>query len=164
MSDDAAATANVQFPTPKGAWLEATASALAMGSCRLAIDVKQILVSAAVVQRDGAFLVTRRLRGTHLEGFWEFPGGKCEPGETFEDCLIREIREELGCDTEVGGKLLSVVHDYSDRSVHLHFFQCDLVGLPQALLGQEIKWVPREQLRTLNFPPADDELIRLLLL
>ena len=125
-------------------------------------DVNQIVVTAAVVERDGAYLVTRRLRGTHLEGFWEFPGGKCESGETVEDCLIREIREELGCAMTVGARLLSVAHDYTDRRVQLHFFQCDLLGDPQALLGQEIKWVPRAQLRSLNFPPADDELIRLL--
>jgi mutator protein MutT len=126
----------------------------------LGLDV--IAVSAAVVERDDAFLVTRRLRGTHLEGFWEFPGGKCEPEETLQDCLIREIDEELGCRASVGEKLLSVAHDYSDRTVHLHFFRCVLGGDPQPLLGQEIKWVPRAELRSFNFPPADEELIRLL--
>jgi 8-oxo-dGTP diphosphatase len=124
--------------------------------------VKQVVVSAAVVERDGAFLVTRRLRGTHLEGYWEFPGGKCEDGETVEHCLIREIREELGCDTKVGPRLLSVAHDYSDRTVHLHFFRCDLIGEVRPLLGQEMQWVPRGELRSLNLPPADEELIRLL--
>jgi 8-oxo-dGTP diphosphatase len=124
--------------------------------------VKQVVVYAAVVERDGAFLVTRRLRGTHLEGYWEFPGGKCEDGETVEHCLIREIREELGCDTKVGTRLLSVAHDYSDRTVHLHFFRCDLIGEARPLLGQEMQWVPRGELRSLNLPPADEELIRLL--
>ena len=124
--------------------------------------MKAIVVSAAVVERDGAYLVTRRLRGTHLEGYWEFPGGKCEPGETFEHCLIREIREELGCDMTVGARLLSVAHDYSDRTVHLHFFRCTLTGEPRSLLGQEMRWVPREALRSLSFPPADEELIQLL--
>ena len=57
-----------------------------------------LVVTAAVIERDGAFLLTRRLDGTHLEGQWEFPGGKCEPGETLEQCLARELREELGVD------------------------------------------------------------------
>ena len=121
-----------------------------------------IVVAAAVVERDGAYLVTRRLRGTHLEGLWEFPGGKCEPAETLEACLIREIDEELGCRADVRQELLSVSHDYTDRTVRLHFFRCDLTGEPQALLGQEIRWVAPRELRALNFPPADEELIQML--
>jgi 8-oxo-dGTP diphosphatase len=123
---------------------------------------ERVLVSAAVVERNAAFLVTRRLRGTHLEGFWEFPGGKCEPGESHAACLVREIREELGCPVDVREKLLTVAHDYSERTVELHFFRCELQGEPQALLGQEIRWVARSELRALDFPPADEELIRLL--
>ncbi|MGH9370172.1 MAG: (deoxy)nucleoside triphosphate pyrophosphohydrolase [Vicinamibacterales bacterium] len=122
----------------------------------------RIVVSAAVVERNASFLVTRRLRGTHLEGFWEFPGGKCEPGESPTACLAREIKEELGCEVTVGDKLLAVAHDYSDRTIELHFFQCQLAGEPQPLLGQEIRWAARAELRSLEFPPADDELIRLL--
>jgi len=121
-----------------------------------------IVVTAAVVERDGRYLVTRRLRGTHLEGYWEFPGGKCEPGETHAACLVREIREELGCDVHVGEKLLSVAHEYPERTVELHFFRCTTSGEPQPLLGQELRWIARQELRTLDFPPADDELIRLL--
>ena len=121
-----------------------------------------VVVSAAVVQRGGSYLVTRRLRGTHLEGLWEFPGGKCEPGETHAACLRREILEELGCVADVGEKLLTVAHEYAERSVELHFFRCDITGEPAPLLGQEIRWVDRTQLRTLDFPPADEDLIRLL--
>ena len=121
-----------------------------------------IVVTAAVVERDGRYLVTRRLRGTHLEGYWEFPGGKCEPGETHAACLVREIREELGCDVQVGEELLSVAHEYPERTVELHFFRCTADGEPRPLLGQELRWIARQKLRTLDFPPADDELIRLL--
>lgn len=120
------------------------------------------MVTAAVVERSGAYLVTRRLRGTHLEGLWEFPGGKCEDGETHEGCLVRELREELGCEAIVGVKLLEAAHDYPERTVELHFFRCDLKGQPQPLLGQEIRWVARTALRSLDFPPADAELIRML--
>lgn len=121
-----------------------------------------MIVSAAVVERGGCFLVTRRLRGTHLEGCWEFPGGKCDAGETREACLEREILEELGCGIRIAAPLLSVSHEYPDRTIELHFFRCDLTGEPQALLGQEIRWVPRSDLRSLEFPPADEALITLL--
>lgn len=125
-------------------------------------DRRRIVVAAAVVERDAAYLLTRRLAGTHLEGLWEFPGGKCEPGESHAACLSREIREELGCGVSIGERLLAVSHDYVDRTVELHFFRCELLGEPQPLLGQEIRWAPRRDLRSLAFPPADDELIRLL--
>ncbi len=122
----------------------------------------RIVVTAAVVERSGAYLVTRRLRGTHLEGLWEFPGGKCEHGETHVGCLLRELREELGCGAVVGAKLLEVAHEYPERTVELHFFRCELTGEPQPLLGQEIRWVDRADLRALAFPPADEELIQML--
>ena len=121
-----------------------------------------VVVAAAVVQRGETYLVTRRLRGTHLEGLWEFPGGKCEPGETHAACLRREILEELGCGAEVGEKLLTVAHDYAERRVELHFFRCDRAGEPAPLLGQDLRWVSRAELRGLEFPAADADLIRLL--
>lgn len=122
-----------------------------------------IVVTAAVVERDGAFLVTRRLKGTHLAGTWEFPGGKCEQGESLQGCLVREIQEELGVACAVGEEIFSIAHDYPDRRIRLHFFDCTLDGEPAAQLGQEMQWVPRERLRDLEFPPADDELIRQLM-
>lgn len=122
----------------------------------------RVVVTAAVIFRQNAFLVTRRLRGAHLEGFWEFPGGKCEPGESHEACLAREIEEELGVRANVGRKLLAVSHAYPERTVELHFFECDLLGEPVPMLGQEMQWVERERLDALSFPPADAELIALL--
>jgi len=62
----------------------------------------RIVVTAAVIERDDAFLITRRQSGVHLEGYWEFPGGKCEAGESLADCLRRELREELDADAAVG--------------------------------------------------------------
>ena len=122
----------------------------------------RVVVAAAVVRRGDAFLVTRRLKGTHLEGHWEFPGGKCESGETLHGCLVREIREELGCGLRVGDALLVTAHDYPERTVELHFFACDLEGEPMPLLGQEIRWIARRKLRELELPPADADLIALL--
>ena len=119
----------------------------------------KIVVTAAVVERDDAFLVTRRQRGVHLEGYWEFPGGKCEAGESLAQCLRRELREELDTDATVGDEIFTVTHDYPDRSVELHFLSCRLLGEPRPLLGQDMRWVLRAELTSLRFPPADDELI-----
>ena len=121
-----------------------------------------VVVTAAIIQRDDTFLVTRRLRGVHLEGLWEFPGGKCEAGESLETCLQREIQEELGADARVTTEIFQVTHAYADRTVELHFFRCELLGEPQPLLGQEMRWVARGSLADLRFPPADAELIEML--
>ena len=126
-------------------------------------DARQrIIVTAAVIQRGDEFLVTRRQRGVHLAGYWEFPGGKQDPGESLEDCLRREIREELDADVTIGSRLLSCAHEYPSRIVELHFFEAELRGEPTAMLGQEMRWVARGDLKSLQFPPADDELIALL--
>jgi 8-oxo-dGTP diphosphatase len=126
------------------------------------LSLEPIIVTAAVIERAGAYLVTRRPRGTHLEGFWEFPGGKCDAGETLEACLVREIEEELGVTVRVDAEVFSVTHEYPERVVQLHFFACELAGDPRALLGQEMRWVPRSELRAREFPPADAELIAML--
>jgi mutator protein MutT len=118
-----------------------------------------IVVSAAVIEDHGRFFVTRRHAGTHLEGYWEFPGGKCNAGESLRDCLERELMEELAATVTIREEIFTVTHDYPDRSVELHFFACSLHNSPVALLGQEMHWVPREELRSLTFPPADEELI-----
>ena len=121
-----------------------------------------IVVTAAVVRRGDRFLVTRRPRGVHLEGCWEFPGGKCEADETLAGCLQREILEELGTAVRVDRELLSVTHEYPERTVELHFFTCVLAEDPRPVLNQEIRWVDRAELASLDLPPADAELIRLL--
>mgnify|MGYP006296445139 CR=1 FL=1 len=119
-----------------------------------------IVVTAAVIERADAFLLTRRVRGQHLEGMWEFPGGKVEPGETLEASLVRELREELDLDATVGEEVFAVEHPYEDRVIRLHFFACTFTGDPTPLLGQQMRWVPRAELASLPFPPADAELIR----
>ena len=120
------------------------------------------IVVAAVIEQNGCFLVTRRQSGVHLEGFWEFPGGKCEAREDHASCLARELDEELGVRVRVGEEILSTTHAYPDRSVELHFRRCDLLGSPRPQLGQEMRWVAAGDLATLQFPPADTELIQLL--
>jgi len=123
---------------------------------------ESLVVSAAVIEENDRFLVTRRPDGVHLEGFWEFPGGKCHEGESHAGCLAREIAEELDAAVIIDREIFSIVHTYSDRIVELHFFACRLAGEPRPVLGQEMRWASREELRTLPFPPADEELIQIL--
>jgi 8-oxo-dGTP diphosphatase len=123
----------------------------------------RVTVAAAVVEIDERFLVTRRPKGAHLEGFWEFPGGKCDEGETLPDCLARELREELDVASRVGVEIFGTTHEYPERSVELHFFRCELFGEPRPMLGQEMRWVRRDELAVLEFPPADAELIKILM-
>ena len=119
-----------------------------------------IVVVAAVIEQEGAFLVTRRQRGTHLEGLWEFPGGKIQPTETHSQALRREIREELDTDVDVNDLVFYTAHDYGDRALALYFYSCTLTGTPRPTLGQQMRWVPRHELASLGFPPADEQLIR----
>jgi 8-oxo-dGTP diphosphatase len=121
-----------------------------------------IVVTAAVIEEDGSFLVTRRLEGTHLAGLWEFPGGKREADESLAESLAREIREELDADIRVGDEIHATTHCYPERCVELRFFRCELLTRPRPALGQEVRWVTREELASLPLPPADDELVRML--
>ncbi len=124
--------------------------------------MRAIVVSAAVIERGGAFLLTRRAEAAHLGGLWEFPGGKVEHDESIEDALVREIREELGCDVQVGVPVLTTRHTYPDLHVELHFFEAALTGDPTPQLGQEMRWVRREDLASLELPEADADLVALL--
>ena len=121
-----------------------------------------ITVVAAVVEKAGRLLVTRRPDGVHLAGLWEFPGGKTSPGEDHVSALAREIREELDADVDVRELVHTTTHEYPDRAVQLFFYRCTMTGAPRPVLDQEIRWVATEELETLEFPPADGELIRLL--
>ena len=122
--------------------------------------MKRIEVSAGLVFHDGRLLLAQRRPDSHLGGLWEFPGGKREPGETFEACLVRELREELAIETEVGELIEEVSHDYPDKQVLLRFFRCRLVaGEPQPIGCHAIAWVTRETLSDYPFPAADAQLL-----
>jgi mutator protein MutT len=124
--------------------------------------METIVVTAAVIEHERRFLVTRRQEGGHLAGYWEFPGGKCHSRESYADCLARELREELGVEAMVGAELLVTAHTYPDRRVELHFLKCELKGRPVPQIGQQMRWVTRQELAELRLPPADAELIDLL--
>jgi 8-oxo-dGTP diphosphatase len=120
---------------------------------------ERVVVVAAVIERDGRFLVARRLKGTHLAGYWEFPGGKVHDGETEEGALQREISEELNAGIENLRKIFGTAHAYPERTVELHFFRGDLTCDPHPVLGQELRWIARDEFGAMDFPPADAELI-----
>ena len=117
-------------------------------------------VSAALIFHHGKLLIAQRHAGAHLGGLWEFPGGKREAGETFEQCLVREIREELGVEISVGELFEEIAHDYPEKSVRLKFFLCQLLsGEPQPLGCAAFKWVGKLELADHAFPAADVQLL-----
>jgi mutator protein MutT len=119
-----------------------------------------IEVAAGLVFRDGRLLITQRHARDHLGGLWEFPGGKREPTETFEDCLHRELREELGIEVEILQPVESITHQYPERTVNLRFFRCAWRdGEPQALGCPDFRWVTSEELARFEFPAADARLL-----
>ena len=121
-----------------------------------------VVVVAAVIERGDAFLLTLRPSGTHLEGHWEFPGGKVHAAETHVEALRRELFEELDIVAEVGEVVHQVTHAYPDKVVELHFYRCGFAGVPTPMMGQAMRWVPRAELAGLPFPEADRDLVRLL--
>lgn len=117
-------------------------------------------VTAGLVWQGGKLLITRRPQGSHLAGYWEFPGGKQEPGESLEACLERELREELGMEVKAVRHLLQIDHDYESKSITLHLFQCEwLSGEPLPIGCDEILWVQAEDLATYKLPPPDYRLL-----
>ncbi len=120
------------------------------------IDSDVVLVAAAIIGRDGRYLIARRKPGKHLGGFWEFPGGKCEAGESLEACLARELREELDVTISAPVPFQTIRHAYSEKTIELHFFKCSIqAGEPQARESAEIRWVDPKDFRNYRFPPAD---------
>ena len=120
-------------------------------------------VTAGLLWQNGMVLITKRPEGSHLAGFWEFPGGKQEVGETLEQCLEREIKEELDVDVRAEKRLLTVDHEYGNRIISLYLFQCThLRGELKPLACEEIRWVSPDDLSQYLFPPPDEKIIQLL--
>jgi 8-oxo-dGTP diphosphatase len=118
-------------------------------------------VAAGLVFHQGRLLIAQRRRQDHLGGLWEFPGGKVEPGESFEQCLTRELREELGIEVAAGELIDEVTHSYPEKSVHLKFFKCSLLsGTAKALHCQDVAWITMEELPSFEFPAADAKLLK----
>lgn len=119
--------------------------------------MRRVAVVAAVIRRGGRILVTQRHAAAERGGQWEFPGGKVEPGETEAEGLVREIREELGCELEVGPLLARTEHAYPDLRVALAFYECRLLpGQEPSLLGAAaLEWAEASRLGDYDFCEAD---------
>jgi 8-oxo-dGTP diphosphatase len=119
-------------------------------------------VVAGVIRReDGRLLITQRLADDTLGGYWEFPGGKVDPGEDLKTALRRELTEELGIDTEIGAQIHDIVHAYPDRDVRLFFFEAKILsGEPRKLEVADLRWVTLDELMNYQFPEADLPLLR----
>ncbi len=121
---------------------------------------KPLVVTAAIIENDGKILIAKRKEGWRFAGKWEFPGGKIEPNETPEECLRRELREELGIETQIGGFFCSSVYAYPHATVELLAYRASHVSGEYTLHDhQEIRWVLPEQLLQYDFPEADKVII-----
>lgn len=121
--------------------------------------MKTIEVVAAIIIRDGKIFATQRGYG-EWKGWWEFPGGKIEPGECPQEALVREIREELDAGIEVGELLETIEWDYPDFHLKMHCFICSLVSESVHLNEHEAAaWLTRETLRSVKWLPADEGIL-----
>jgi 8-oxo-dGTP diphosphatase len=123
----------------------------------------EINVVAAILWKNGRFLAVKRPQGKPLAGYWEFPGGKVEPGESLEQAVVRELAEEL--DLVVGGcrKYAQKSHAYDHANVRLHFMQVEeWRGDPKALEGQDMAWLSPGEAKAKEFLPADAEVLKAL--
>lgn len=121
------------------------------------------VIAAGIIWKNGKLLIQQRLSEGLLGGLWEFPGGKVEAGESLQECVAREVREELGIAVRVGAELIAVDHAYSHFSITLHAFQCEFVsGRVKMVSAQKWKWVKPEELDNYAFPAANKKIIQAL--
>jgi len=122
--------------------------------------MKQVDVAIAVVVRGTEVLICQRAEGVPFAGYWEFPGGKLEPDETLEQCVVRELREEVGATVAAESELTPIDHDYAHARVRLHPFVCRLIsGHPRPIECAACRWVAASELRDYAFPPANESLL-----
>ena len=117
-------------------------------------------VVAALIWDNGRFMICQRPAHKARGLLWEFVGGKTDPGETMEEALIRECREELGITVSVGDVYMQVIHDYPDILIRLTLFHCTIVeGIPKLLEHNDLKWILPSQIPKFDFCPADEDIL-----
>ncbi len=117
-------------------------------------------VVAALIWDENRFMICQRPAHKARGSLWEFVGGKVEPGESKEEALVRECREELGVTVDVGEIFMEVTHQYPDITVHLTLFSASIrEGVPQKLEHQDIRWITAEEIGKFSFCPADTEIL-----
>ncbi len=127
-------------------------------------DLPFVVVAAAIIVQKGKILLTRRKLNAHQGGLWEFPGGKQEAGETLEECLRRELKEEIAIEVNHVKPFQVLRHRYPDKEVELHFFTCTTFeGMLQPLGCMEMAWVRQEELGRYEFPAADQPVLNAIL-
>ncbi len=128
-------------------------------------QMRTIRVVAALLDRDdGRVLITQRRPQAFMPLKWEFPGGKVETGESDEEALGRELKEELGVEVQVGPHFMGLEHDYPDFRIDFHVYHCTLLsGELEKLAVNDLRWVLPEELDDYDFPPADEPTIAKLL-
>lgn len=115
-----------------------------------------LVVTAAVIEEQGKFLIAQRKKDSHQGLKWEFPGGKVEAGEGPETCLSREIKEELGVNIEVGDIYKVISHNYGEKQVILLCYKCKILeGIVSPIECEDYKWVSTEEMSAFDFAPAD---------
>lgn len=118
-------------------------------------------VVAALIWDNGKFMICQRPAHKARGLLWEFVGGKVEPGETKEQALIRECREELAVKLRVGSVFMEVIHEYPDITIHLTLFNAEIAeGVPQKLEHVDIRWITPAEIPKYEFCPADTEILR----
>lgn len=117
-------------------------------------------VVAALIWENGKFMICQRPAHKARGLLWEFVGGKVEPGETKEQALIRECREELAVEVKVGEVFMDVVHDYPDLLVHLTLFHATTQDIPQKLEHNDIRYITPQEIPQYDFCPADEEILK----
>jgi mutator protein MutT len=123
-------------------------------------EARAIQAAIGLIERRGRYLICQRRAGGFLGGYWEFPGGKREPGESWEACLRRELREELGIAVRAVRRFGTLRYRYGERPVTFRVFRCAVAqGRPRPLEARALRWVPPGSLRRYRFPPANRRLI-----
>lgn len=129
------------------------------GILKEGVFVKKVV--AAIIKDKDKILIAQRNSKDHLSGKWEFPGGKIEPGETPEECLVREIREELRVDVEIGSFYDDNIYGSEDQAIHLLFYWAEVMnGEVTPVVHDDVKWITIKELARFDFAPADISIVK----